>query len=141
MNCQQAQERILESLSEAGETVNTHDLTTHLAGCEACRLFSETQSILDTQLCAAMSAPPLSPNFRRSLAKKIRREPVSAWPAFLPDFAHLAGCLVATALCLWLLPFAPGLVILDGLAFTVAAWFAQSVLQSALETADDESGA
>ena len=108
MNCQQAwQEQVLESLSEAGVTVNTPDLTIHRADCEDFRIFSETQTMLDIQLCAAISAPRLSPRLSQVFSREIRREPVFAWPAFLPDIAHVAGCLCAIVLCLWLLPLPP----------------------------------
>ena len=77
MDCRKAQEQILESLAEPRAGANTPDLDTHLAGCEACRSFSETQFMLDLQLSAAISVPPLSAAFRTSLAKRIRREPLS----------------------------------------------------------------
>ena len=129
MDCKQAQEQILES--------NTPNVENHLAGCETCRRFLEIQTMLDVQLRASITAPPLSGEFRKSLNARIRRESVSTWPTFLPDIAHVAGCVAAIALCLWLLPFAAGPVILSGLAFTVATWFAQSLVQGSLETWDE----
>src|SRR6266481_4372099 len=133
MDCRKAQEQILESLAEPRAGANTPDLDTHLAGCEACRSFSQTQFMLDLQLSAAISAPPFSAAFRTSLAKRIRREPVSAWPEFWPDVAHVAGCVCATALCLFMLPFPAGSVMLAGLAFTLVTFFLQAVLRGFLE--------
>jgi hypothetical protein len=133
MDCQTAQEQILESLTGTRPAVGTPDLEIHLAGCEACRSFSETQFMLDLQLSAAISAPALSPAFRASLAKRVRREPLSVWPEFLPDVAHLVGCVCATALCLSLLPFPAGRVTLAGLGFTLVTYFVQSVIRGSLE--------
>ena len=138
MDCRNAQARILESLAETQPGANTPDLETHLAGCEACRSFSETQFMLDLQLSAAFFAPPLSPAFRPSLAKRLRREPLSVWPEFLPEVAHVVGCSCATALCLWILPLAAGPVMLAGLAFTLVTCFIQAVLQGSLESWEEE---
>jgi predicted anti-sigma-YlaC factor YlaD len=133
MDCQTARELILESLAEPRLAATTPELETHLAECEACRSFSETQRTLDLQLSAAITAPPLNPGFRASLAKRVRREPVSAWPDFLPDVAHITGCICATALCLSILPFPPGSVMLAGLGFTLGTWVVQTVLRGSLE--------
>ena len=133
MDCPKAQEQVLESLAETRAGANTPDLDTHLAGCEACRSFSETQFMLDLQLSAAISAPALSPALRASLAKRVRREPLSVWPEFLPDVAHVVGCVFATALCLSVLPFPAGSVMLAGLAFTLVTYFVQAVLLGSLE--------
>ena len=132
MDCRQAEERILESL-EVTPGANSPDLETHLAGCEACRRFIETQFMLDRQLSAAISPPSLSPAFRTSLAKRLRQERLSLWPEFLPDVAHWAGCVCATVLCVVVLPFAAGSVILAGLAFALVSYFAQTLLQGSLE--------
>ena len=133
MDCQTAHELILESLAETRSGTTTAELEIHLAGCEACRSFSETQCMLDLQLSAAISAPGLSPAFRVSLAKRVRREPLSAWPDFLPDVAHITGCVCATALCLSILPFPAGLVMLAGLGFTLVTYFVQTVVRDSLE--------
>jgi hypothetical protein len=133
MDCREVQEQILESLAETRPRANASDLAAHVAGCEACRKFSETQFRLDLRLSTALSAPPLSATFRTSLAKRLRSEPSRVWLEFLPDVAHLAGCVCATALCLLMLPFAAGPVMLAGLAFTVLTYFVQAVLQGSLE--------
>src|SRR6266481_5352465 len=133
MDCREAQEQILESLAETKSGAKTPDLETHLASCSACRRFSETQFRLDLQLSAVISAPPLSPAFRASLAKRIRREPLSVWPEGLPDVAHVVGCVCATALCLLMLPIPAGSVMLAGLVFTLVTYFVQAALRSSLE--------
>jgi len=86
MDCQKAQELILDSLADARPGATTPELEIHLSVCRTCRSFSETQFMLDHQLSAAITAPALSPAFRASLAKRVRREPVLVWPRIL------AGC-------------------------------------------------
>ena len=127
MDCREAQEHILESLSAPG-------LEAHVATCEGCRAFSETQLSLDRQLSAILSAPPLSPAFRASLKNKIRHEPLTVWPDWLPDIAHLAGCAAATALSLAVLPFPKASVITASLAFTLVTYAAQAVARTSLES-------
>ena len=61
--------------------------------------------------------------------KKLHRQPFFVWPEFLPDAAHLAGCMFALALCVLILPFRAGPIVLAGLAFTLTTYFAQSVIQ------------
>src|SRR5882762_1594092 len=133
MDCREAQEQILESLAETQSVVNTPDLNTHLTSCNACRTFSETQFTLDLQLSAVISVPPLSPAFRVSLAKGIRREPLSVWPEVLPDVAHVVGCVCATALCLLMLPIPARSVMLAGLVFTLVTYFVHAALRGSLE--------
>ncbi len=138
MDCRQTQARILDSLAEFRPVEYTPEMRAHLAGCGECRNFSEAQFALDRQLSAAISAPSLSPLFRSSLAARLRRERLSVWPEFLPDVAHLAGCLCATVLCLVVLPFAARPVLLAGLSFTLVSYFAQTLLQGSLEAWDDK---
>src|SRR5436190_2088222 len=105
MECREAQEQILESLTGNRPVTDQRDLQSHLAVCQSCRSFSEVQLMLDLQLGAAISAPTLSPEFRAILMKKVRREPLSVWPVFLPEVAHVMGCVCATVVCLMMLPF------------------------------------
>jgi len=134
MDCREAQEQILESLTEPRLGGNSAELDHHLAECDNCRGFFEIQCHLDLQLGLAISAPPLNPQFRKSVMEKARREPYSIWHELLPDKAHLAGCVCATALSIWMLPFSPGSMFLAGLVFTLATYFIQSALRGALET-------
>src|SRR5213593_488816 len=96
MDCQEAQESILESLVEPLGAERRRAMDNHIATCGTCRSFAEIQLVLDARLAAAVPTVRLSAGFRTSLRKRIRRDPVSAWPDFLPDLAHLAGCSVAT---------------------------------------------
>src|SRR5689334_21859821 len=115
MDCLEAREQILDALTERRTRV-PDDIAHHLAGCDGCQAFAETQRTLDAQLGIALSAPPLSPGFRRSLVKKVRREARYGWPEFLPDKAHWMGCVCAIALCVLILPLPAGSIITAGLA-------------------------
>jgi hypothetical protein len=134
MDCREAQEQILEALMEPPLDGTSAALHHHLAECDNCRRFFETQRHIDLQLSLAISAPPLNPLFQKTVIEKARREPYSIWHESLPDKAHLGGCGCATALSTLILPFSAGSIFLAGLAFTVATYFLQSALRGALET-------
>jgi hypothetical protein len=137
MDCRKAQEEILESLVVPRTGTHSADLDRHLAGCDGCRRFLETQLQLDLQLSVAISAPPLSPRFRKSVLGNVRREPYYLWPEFLPDKAHLGGCICATTLSLWILPFPSGSILLAGLVFTFVTYFVQSAIRGSLELLEE----
>jgi hypothetical protein len=132
MDCQEAQERILEAFVEPLAADQRQVKDTHIATCGTCRSFAELQCVLDARLVAAVPAARLSAGFRTSLRESIRRDPVSAWPDFLPGLAHLAGCSVAAGVAVFLLPLPAGSVILAGAAFTGLTFFLQAGITSFL---------
>jgi hypothetical protein len=69
--------------------------------------------------------------------KKVRSESRYVWPEFLPDKAHLAGCVCATGLSIPILPFSPGSIITVGLAATLVTYFLQSAIRGSLELWDE----
>ena len=140
MDCQKAQEEMLNSLTETRAIAPTPDLRIHLTSCAACRSFLETHNMLDRQLSTLVSAPMLSPAFRGALRKRVKHDPLGVWPTFLPDLAHAVGCMSATAVCVVMLPIPAGMVMLGGLAFGLASYFAQTVLRAALESWEEGYG-
>jgi len=108
----------------------------HIAGCEVCRRFAEVQRMLDVRLIAAMPVLSLSPRFRTSLQERLRQHVMSGWPEYLPDIAHLIGCVFAITLLLLLLPQYSKTVVYVGLGFTAVTYFFQAVLRSSLERLD-----
>jgi len=133
MHCIEVQQAIVQSLAEPLAVERRQAVENHLAECGTCRSFAETQRMLDARLAAAVPSAHLSPGFQAALKKRIRRDPVSAWPDFLPDLAHLCGCVVAILLSAFLLPSYSAAVIFAGAAFTVGTYFLQAVIRSSLE--------
>jgi hypothetical protein len=136
VDCQETQDSILESLVEPLDGERRLALEDHVATCSACSAFSRRQIELDARLAAVAPAARLSSTFRVSLRAAIRRDPASAWPDFLPDVAHLAGCAGGIGLSVFLLPFRPGAVLLAGAALTGATYFFQAVLRSSLDRSE-----
>jgi hypothetical protein len=133
MDCQEAQESILESLVEPLGTDQRQAMDNHIATCGPCRRFAEFQRVLDARLAGAVPTVRMSSGFRTSLRERMRRDPVSAWPEFLPDLAHLAGCSVATGVSVFLSPLPVWSVILASAAFTGLTFFLQAVLRASLD--------
>jgi len=127
MDCEAAQERILEGLEAAS----------HLAGCPTCREFALVQRALDRRLTEALPPPVLSPEFRFALRKKIRREPHRLWPDWLPDLIHVGSCGAATLVCAVTLPFPAMSTLGIGAAVTVVTYALQALSRSLLEDMGD----
>lgn len=138
MDCREAQEQVLDSLAQASPATAMGDIETHLAECSDCRTFAETHLMLDRRLQRALPAPSLSPAFRLSLMRRIRRDPLVVWPEFLPDMAHLAGCVVAIVPCLLMLPWPAGSVILGGAVLAFATYLVQSAIRGSIEAWEEE---
>jgi hypothetical protein len=138
MDCQEVRESILESLVEPLGAGQRQAMDSHIATCGTCRRFAEIQRVLDARLAAAVPAARLSAGFRKSLRERIRRDPLSAWPDFLPDLAHLAGCSVATGVSVFLLPLPAGPVILAGAALTGLTFFLQAALRASLDGLEED---
>ena len=138
MDCKEAIERSLDSLSSFPPVDSVSDLDAHLSGCPMCRKVLETHLALDRQLNTILSMPALSKEFRSVLLEAVSREPLSNWPAFLPDLAHAIGCVVAATVCIILLPIPIGMGTLIALALALAAYFLQSLFQEFLETWEEE---
>src|SRR3974390_2730497 len=136
MDCQQAQESILESFIEPFDQEQGMALERHFAICDVCRHFAETQRKLDARLAEAFPAVHLSPAFRTGLKALIRRDPLSSWPDFLPDLAHLGGCLAALVILELALPRYSGTIVLASAAFTGLTYFFQAVLRGSLDSTE-----
>jgi predicted anti-sigma-YlaC factor YlaD len=133
MNCEQARETLLDSLTEPARPEVRLLMEDHIASCEACRRFAGVQRTIDARLTATVPAVSLSPGFRSSLRERLDHRPIPSWPESLPDIAHLAGCALGIVLLLLILPQYSRTVLLAGSGFTVVTYFLQAVLRSSVE--------
>ena len=137
MDCQNAQESILELLMEPSDPELGTALERHLESCEVCRSFAETHRKLDARLAEAFPAEHLSPAFRTGVRARIRKDPLSSWPDFLPDVAHLGGCVAALVILEFALPPRYSETIaLATAAFTGLTYFLQAILRSSLDSTE-----
>jgi anti-sigma factor RsiW len=134
MNCEHAQQALLDSLDSPIPAELDQAMDNHVRSCEACFRFAEQQRALDVRLTAVMSVVSLNSRFRSSLRAKLSDRRIPDWPESLPDIAHLAGCALAILLLLVALPQYSGAILAGGMGFTAVTYFAQAVVRSSLET-------
>jgi len=130
MDCAELQEQILESCESSLPHGQDVQLVTHLANCPNCRRFHELHQQIDRRLQAALPPAVPSADWRAAVRKSIHRDAAAAWPDFLPDLAHLAGCAAGVAASFLLLPWHLRTIILAGGAFTLLTFFLQAFLRS-----------
>jgi anti-sigma factor RsiW len=133
MNCQDAQEKLLESFDGALSPADSRQLERHLAACPNCAEFGELLNALDLQLKQAIPAPRLSPGFRAALLARIDRQPRRLWTHWLPDVAFLAGSAAAILWCAVLLPSPASAVLWIGALIAAISYSFQALLFSSLE--------
>jgi hypothetical protein len=97
-----------------------------------CRQFSEIHLELHARFLSA-SAEYLSPAFRQSLGKRLAPDRVANWPDYLPDIAHLTGCITATLVSVFVLPWPAASVLVTGAVFTGFTYLLQAKLRDALQ--------
>jgi predicted anti-sigma-YlaC factor YlaD len=137
MDCHEAQELVLESLDAAVPAGTNPELVSHLAACSECRSFAEMQQALDLRLTASMPAPALPHAFRSELRRRIGRDPMRAWPEWLPDAVHFASCGAATLVCALALPYPGATTLAIGGAVTGATWLLRAFYQGSLEEVEE----
>jgi anti-sigma factor (TIGR02949 family) len=133
MDCQDAQEKLLESFDGALSPDDSRQLERHLAACPNCAEFADLLNALDLQLKEAITAPRLSPGFRAALQTRIDRHPQRLWMHWLPDVAYLAGSGAAILWCAVLLPFPASAVLWIGALIAAISYSFQALLFSSLE--------
>jgi hypothetical protein len=133
MTCQGAQALILEGLDRRLDAEQQISLDAHIARCDVCQSFQESQQALDEALATHCVAPQLSAGFRSELAHKIRAEKRRAFQEWVPDLLHLGGGILATGACMLWMPFSAGVVLTIGIALTSVSYVLQTMFRFWLE--------
>jgi len=133
MNCQDAQEKLLESFDGALSPDDRCRLESHLVACSKCTEFSNLLNALDVGLKEAITAPRLSAGFRTALQAKIERHPRELWLDWLPDAAYVAGSMAAIVYCVFLLPLPVSAVLWIGTLIAATGYSFQALLLGSLE--------
>ena len=133
MTCRETEELILECIDTPLDPARRRALDEHVAGCDACRQFRQTQLALDASLASHFAAATLSVEFENALRQRVAAEKRRVLWEYLPDLLHLGGGLAVSLVCAWLLPFSAGPVIAAGLGFTGISYFFQILLRSLIE--------
>ncbi len=130
MTCETAHDLILES-------AESPLLAEHVAGCEECHLFQESQHELDQALAERYAPPPLTPAFRERLENKLRQERRRDLWTWMPALVPLASGAVVTALSAALLPLPASTVWAAGTTLIAASYCLQALVTFWFEELED----
>jgi len=133
VDCDSAQEAILDSLIEPPRHEVQAMVDAHLAGCHVCAAFQKSQREIDSRLSAHLRPPTPGRGFRVALRRRVRQESRAVWPDLLPDFLHFASWAVVTLLALVLLPLGAPVVLA---ATATGALLTHAVLTALHDTLD-----
>ncbi len=139
MDCQKAQEEILEScLAERSRGVSgvSRTVEAHLSGCPECARFGARQHAVEARLARALASPLMASTFRSELRKHIRQEARPPWSDRLPDIVHFASCALATAGCALLLPFSAATTVGAGATAALLTYVLLTTVRSSFEDID-----
>jgi predicted anti-sigma-YlaC factor YlaD len=137
MECERAQDAILESLLEPQSGDVQAMIDAHVAGCRSCAAFMEAQHDLDRQLSTHLRPPALQPGFRSAVRRRVRQESRAFWPDLLPDVLHFASWGVVTLLALIWLPFSVPVVLATAGVFTLLTHVLLTAFHESLDAAED----
>jgi anti-sigma factor RsiW len=137
MDCQRAQDEILESLLDTRPASVQAMVDAHIAGCTACATFAAKQRTLDRRLTSMLAPPPMPPRFRAALRERIRRDERPFWSDLLPDVIHFASCGVLTLLSLALIPVSAPVVLAVAAAATILSHVVLTAAHGSLDAAED----
>ena len=88
MDCQEAQESILDEFEEPRATHRRLAVEIHVVSCETCRRFAKLQRVLDQRLAAAMPMACLRPGFRKAVTAGAVARLVEAAVRLVPRLAE-----------------------------------------------------
>ena len=116
MNCERAQEAILESVGADG------DVMAHVAGCETCQSFLALQRSLDERLSAAYTAPAAGARLRARVLAGIRDEKRRRFWELAPSLIAPGAGLAMGGICALAAPEMARLALGAGAVLGVASY-------------------
>jgi anti-sigma factor RsiW len=140
MDCQRAQDEILESFVGSRPGTVPSAVEAHLAECPACAAFAARQHAVEIGLSAALVPPVISAHVRQRVRDRILRERRRYWSDLLPDVVHFGSCAVATVLGVLLLPLSPPVVLTLGFVGTLVTHAILNVARESLDAIEERHG-
>lgn len=137
MDCQRAQDEILEAFDTARPAEVQAAVAAHVADCADCAAFARKQRTLDRQLTSMLVSLQLTPRVRAAVRERVRRERQLFWSDLLPDLVHFASCGIVMVIGLVWLPISAPVVLSLGAIGTVLTHAALMAFHESLDAADD----
>ena len=137
MDCERAQDEILEACDTARPAEVQAAVAAHVADCADCAVFARKQRTLDRQLASMLVSPQLTPRVRAAVRERVRGERQLFWSDLLPDLVHFASCGIVMVIGLVWLPISAPVVLSLGAIGTVLTHAALMAFHESLDAADD----
>jgi predicted anti-sigma-YlaC factor YlaD len=137
MDCEKAQDAILESLLVPQSDDVRVAIDAHVAACPSCAAFVRAQRELDRQLLAHVRPPSLGVGFRAEVRRRVRQESHAFWPDLLPDAVHFASWAVVTLLGLIWVPFSAPVVLAAAATGSLLTHVVLTAFHESLDAAED----
>jgi predicted anti-sigma-YlaC factor YlaD len=137
MDCDRAQEAILDAPLERPRDEVQAMIDAHVAGCHACAAFLQSQREIDRRLSAHLRPPVLQPGFRAAVRRRVRHESRTFWSDLLPDALHFASWAVVTVLALIWMPLSAPVVLASATIGTLFTHAVLTALHESLDAAED----
>jgi len=137
MDCERAQDEILEACDTARPAEVQAAVAAHVADCADCAAFARKQRTLDRQLTSMLVSLQLTPRVRAAVRERVRGERQLFWSDLLPDLVHFASCGIVMVIGLVWLPISAPVVLSLGAIGTVLTHAALMAFHESLDAADD----
>jgi predicted anti-sigma-YlaC factor YlaD len=134
MDCDHAQDLVLDELDGTLDEAVRHRLRGHLEGCGPCQAFAALQRRLDRELEERAPAVALDAGFRRALDRRLAAG--QAWPEWLPELAYVVGAVLATGASVLAVPLPLSSTWWIGGALAGVGLLVHSLAAGALSVAD-----
>ena len=135
MDCERAQEWILESFDEhrPATMAMPAEMASHLHDCPGCQQFLARQQSIDARLTAMLPSPALSPAIVDHVRAQVREASPSFWRDNAPDLVHFASGGIATIWCALAFPFDTATVLAAGASIVLASYALLTAARHSLE--------
>jgi hypothetical protein len=133
MDCNEAQERILDSFIGPLAPEVSRAVAAHCDACATCAAFAVQQQALDARLARFVVPANMSPAFRSALVRRMAAPPENGWREALPEIVHLISWGVATAAGAVMLPLSASVTVGAGLTAALVSYVIVALVRESLD--------
>jgi predicted anti-sigma-YlaC factor YlaD len=102
ISCREAEDLVERRLDGERTPDSEHDLTEHLAGCQACSRLLEQEAAVDAALAAHFADREPVPQFGRRVLSRLAEDPMEQL-GWIADALNAVGAVALAALAIWAL--------------------------------------
>ncbi|MFI5006661.1 MAG: anti-sigma factor family protein [Solirubrobacterales bacterium] len=102
ISCREAEDLVERRLDGERTADSEHDLTEHLAGCQACSRLLEQEAAVDAALTAHFADREPTAQFGRRVLSRLAQDPIERL-GWIADALNAVGAVALAALAIWAL--------------------------------------